>query len=72
MTGSDEDWQGTRVTFRLRADGAATWLQFAHTGWLAPNDHYRISCHCWAMYLRILRRSLENGERVAYDQRLSV
>lgn len=30
----------------------------------------RISCNCWALYLRILRRWLEHGEAVPYDKRL--
>jgi hypothetical protein len=30
----------------------------------------RISCHCWALYLRLLRRHLEFGESVPYDRRL--
>ena len=43
----------------------------------APNtdfelEHYRISNCCWAMYLRILRRYLEYGETVSYEDRLDV
>ncbi len=72
MTRSDEDWKGSRVNFQLEARGDATWLRFAHTGWTSPNEHYRISTHCWAMYLRVLRRYLEHGETVPYDDRLSV
>ena len=67
LTRADADWIGTRVTFRLRARGDGTWLEFAHAGWKTANDHYRISCHCWAMYLRVLRRFLEHGETVAYE-----
>ena len=36
------------------------------------SEHYRISSYCWAIYLRVLRRYLEHGERVAYEQRLDV
>jgi hypothetical protein len=28
--------------------------------------------YCWAIYLRVLRRWLEHGERVPYEQRLDV
>ncbi len=35
-------------------------------------EHYRISCYCWAMYLRILKRYLEHGETVQYARRLDV
>jgi uncharacterized protein YndB with AHSA1/START domain len=73
FTRADDDWRGTRLGFRLQPrDAGGTWLEFRHTGWPEANDHYRISSHCWAMYLRILRRFLEHGERVAYDRRLDV
>jgi uncharacterized protein YndB with AHSA1/START domain len=69
---ADEDWLGTRVGFHLEAASAKTLVRFRHTGWRSVNEHYRISCHCWAMYLRVLRRYLEHGERVAYSARLEV
>jgi uncharacterized protein YndB with AHSA1/START domain len=72
MTVADDDWQGTVVSFALEPRDESTWLRFRHTGWPAANEHYRISCHCWAMYLRVLRRWLEHGERVPYEQRLDV
>ncbi|MFQ5690729.1 MAG: SRPBCC domain-containing protein [Gemmatimonadota bacterium] len=65
-----QDWIGTRVGFRLETRGDATWVQFHHTGWPSADEHYRISCNCWAMYLRILRRYLEHGESVPYARRL--
>ena len=43
-----------------------------HLGWPEANAHYRTSCHCWALYLRVLRRYLENGESVPYEVRLDV
>ena len=70
MTASDPDWTGTRVGFHLERRGDRTWVRFHHTGWPHDNEHYRISCYCWAMYLRILRRYVERGEQVAYDERL--
>lgn len=72
MTRADADWLGTRVGFRLEPRKGGTWVQFHHTGWPTANEHYRISCCCWAMYLRVLRRSLEHGETVAYEDRLDV
>lgn len=72
MTRADGDWRGTRIGFRLTPREDGTWLQFHHTGWPGANEHYRISSHCWAMYLRVLRRHLEHGESVPYDQRLEV
>ena len=67
---ADKDWAGSRVKFLLEQRGKVTWLRFSHSGWPSVNEHYRISCNCWAMYLRILRRSLEHGESVPYEQRL--
>jgi hypothetical protein len=72
MVRADADWLGTRVGFRLDDRDGRTWVQFSHTGWPAVNEHYRISCNCWAMYLRILRRYLEFGESVPYERRLDV
>lgn len=45
---------------------------FYHTGWKEANAHYRISAFCWAMYLRLLKRYVESGERVRYEERLDV
>jgi len=72
MTSSDDDWMGTVVGFELQPSGSGTQVRFYHRGWRSPNDHYRTSNHCWAMYLRILRRHVEHGETVAYDKRLDV
>ncbi len=72
MTVSDRDWLGSRVGFRLEPRGELSWLRFHHLGWKEPNEHYRISCNCWAMYLRVLRRFLEYGESVPYQSRLEV
>lgn len=69
---ADADWLGSRVGFRLEQQGDSTLLHFSHTGWRDANAHYRVSSHCWALYLRLLRRYLEQGEVVAYDRRLAV
>jgi len=67
---SDADWEGTRVGVRLEPQGTSTMVRFYHTGWREANEHLRVSSCCWAMYLRILRRWLEHGERVPYPERL--
>ena len=72
MVRADADWLGTRVGFRLDTQAGATRVRFHHTGWPSLNEHFRISCYCWAMYLRILRRYLEHGELVPYENRLDV
>ena len=72
MTKASDDWCGTRIRFQLESTPSGTQLRFSHSGWPAANEHYRISCYCWAMYLRILKRSLECGESVSYERRLEV
>ena len=73
ITHAHPDWMGTRVGCELEADSdAVTIVRFYHTGWPAANEHWRISCYCWAMYLRVLRRFLEYGETVPYEKRLEV
>ena len=70
MTRADPDWNGTRVGFELTEQEPLTMVRFHHTGWPAPNDHYRTSTFCWAMYLRVLRVHIERGESIPYEQRL--
>ena len=70
LTVSDDDWNGSLVGFELVPHKIGTWVRFYHRGWASPNEHYRISSHCWALYLRVLRRHLEAGESVPYEKRL--
>ena len=72
MTNADADWTGSVVGFELAPAGSGTQVRFYHRGWPEANAHFRTSCHCWALYLRILRRHIEYGESVPYDQRLAV
>jgi uncharacterized protein YndB with AHSA1/START domain len=72
FTTADADWLGTRVGFHLTPRDGFTQVRFHHRGWPEPNDHYRTSSFCWAMYLRILKRGVEHGEVVPYEQRLDV
>lgn len=69
---ADGDWTGSLVGFDLSPSASGTRVRFSHRGWPEANEHYRTSCHCWALYLRVLRRYLEFGETVPYDQRLDV
>jgi uncharacterized protein YndB with AHSA1/START domain len=72
LTRADADWLGSLVGFDLKETAGETQVRFHHRGWPAPNEHYRISTYCWAMYLRILKRYLEHGELVPYERRLEV
>lgn len=72
MTKAQEDWQGTRVGFRLQETNGMTQVRFHHLDWPEVNDHYRGSSFCWAMYLRLLKRYVEKNELVPYEARLDV
>jgi len=67
---AQEDWRETRVGFLLEEKDGVTQVQFHHSGWPEANEHYRGSCYCWAMYLRLLKRYVEYGELVPYETRL--
>jgi uncharacterized protein YndB with AHSA1/START domain len=68
------DWIGSTVSFDLTpsADGQTTQLRFAHRGWPEESEHFRISCHCWSLYLRLMTRVVQCGEVVPYERRLEV
>ena len=70
LTEAHEDWLGTRIGFHLKATEKGTEVRFHHTGWPIDNEHYRTSCYCWAMYLRLMKRYVEFGEIVPYKDRL--
>ena len=72
LTAAPEDWLDTRVGFQLDEQDDVTQVRFHHTGWPEVNEHYRVSCYCWAMYLRLLKRYVEVGEFVPYEDRLEV
>jgi len=72
ITKADKDWIGTKVGFVLSTRDDTTYVRFYHKDWKENNEHYRVSCYCWAMYLRVLKRYLEFGEQVPYKNRLNV
>ncbi|MGA7303372.1 MAG: SRPBCC domain-containing protein [Rhodothermales bacterium] len=72
LTTASEEWVGTVVGLELEPRGGHTQVRFYHMGWDASNEHYRISSFCWAMYLRIMKRWVEKGEKVPYRDRLDV
>jgi len=70
MTRAQEDWLGTRIGFSLREDQGVTHVRFHHSGWPESNEHYRVSCYSWGMYLLWLKRYGERSEVVPYENRL--
>jgi uncharacterized protein YndB with AHSA1/START domain len=69
ITSADSDWTGTRVGFSMEPRDGGTWVRFWNSGWAEANAHHRRSSFCWAMYLRQLRRYVERGQTVAYEDR---
>jgi len=73
MTEAHVDWAKSCVGCRLTPEGEGkTRVLFYHNGWPEANEHWRVSCYCWAMYLRVLRRNVEHGESIPYEKRLDV
>lgn len=72
MIEAENDWVGSRIGFSLEGDEDKTLVRFHHAGWAEANEHFRRSSYCWAMYMRILKRFVEDGERVPYADRLNV
>jgi uncharacterized protein YndB with AHSA1/START domain len=72
VTDGDSDWLGTCIGFRLTESNSGTEVLFRHSGWPKANGHYNVSCFCWAMYLRLMKRFVELGEVVPYERRLDV
>lgn len=68
---ADEDWYETRVGFILTELNGETRLEFYHKGWKEVNGHFTDTSFCWAMYLRLLKRFVERGDSVAYEDRMS-
>ncbi|SHF09037.1 SRPBCC family protein [Chryseobacterium sp. OV279] len=69
ITDGDQDWIGTNVGFVLKETGKGTRISFHHTGWKDTHEHFRQSSFCWAIYLRILRKFVEDGLHVPYSER---
>ncbi|MEZ4703152.1 MAG: SRPBCC domain-containing protein [Rhodothermales bacterium] len=72
MTRADADWLGTVVGFTLIPGSGDTRVAFYHRNWREANAHFRTSSYCWGLYLRLLRRYVEDGEIVPYGQRNDV
>ena len=67
---ADSDWEQTTLSLRLEEKDGSTTVYFNHENWPLENDHFRISSFCWAMYLRLLKKYIEEGTVVPYSQRL--
>lgn len=54
-------WDGTTITFDLRAEGSDTVLSFAHRGFAQADEGYARVTTGWAYYLVSLQQYLETG-----------
>jgi uncharacterized protein YndB with AHSA1/START domain len=55
------EWEGTTITFDLRAEGSDTVLSFAHRGFRQAGEVYALTTTGWGHYLAGLQRYLETG-----------
>jgi uncharacterized protein YndB with AHSA1/START domain len=55
-------WDGTTVTFDLRAEGSDTVLCFAHRGFKQADEGYACTTTGWGYYLVSLPQYLETGK----------
>lgn len=71
MTESDEDWNNTVFGFNLVAEEKGkTRVQFSHIGWNTSNEHFKQTSFCWAMYLYLLKKLIENQEVTLFEERI--
>ncbi len=66
---AEPDWTGTRLRIELTSDGDRTWVAFLHADWSEVSDHFCHTSFCWASYLRLLRRWVEEGFTLPYEER---
>lgn len=73
MISADEDWMDTLLTFTIiKKENNTCLLRFDHTEWRSINDHFRRTSYCWAIYLRGIKKYLEEGLITPYGKRTSV
>ena len=69
MTVSSEDWQSTTFGFELKETQNGTLVKFSHLGWKKCNSEFRNSSFCWAILLNNLKRYLEKGDIIPFEER---
>ena len=56
------EWDGTTITFDLRAEGSDTVLAFAHRGFDRADEGFALTTTGWGYYLVSLQQYLETGK----------
>ncbi|MBL4605942.1 MAG: SRPBCC domain-containing protein [Flavobacteriaceae bacterium] len=69
MTTSSVDWNPTTFGFELEAKDRETLVKFSHKGWPTCNAEYRNSSFCWAMLLNGLKKYVEEGIVIPFEER---
>ena len=69
MVKCEENWLPTQFGFELMERDKDVVLQFFHRGWLEMNHEYRKTSYCWALLLHGLKRYVENGEILPFQER---
>ena len=69
ITAAVENWTGTNDKFFLTRKGNSTDLQFEYKGWKKTNHYFQVSSYCWATYLRLLKKVIEEEVIFSYDER---
>jgi uncharacterized protein YndB with AHSA1/START domain len=62
ITSTHGGFDGTTISFDLRADGSDTVLAFSHRGFQQADDNYAGATTRWSYYLFSLKRYLEDGK----------
>lgn len=57
-------WEGTRISFDLRAEGTGTMVLFAHRGFAQESEGYARVTTGWGYFLVSLKQYLETGRGV--------
>jgi uncharacterized protein YndB with AHSA1/START domain len=58
----DGDWLGTKLVFKLSADGDKTRVDLVHSGYPAKNELYEMCVKGWGFFLGSLKQYLETGK----------
>jgi len=67
-----DEWIGTRLNFRLAADGEGrTRLDFEHVGLVPALECYDLCSHGWQHYLGSLQRLVDTGRGTPYELALA-
>ncbi len=69
MTQSDADWNPTSFGFDLTRLPESTLVEFSHSDWNECNAHFKQASYCWALLLNGLKKYIEDGAIIPFEQR---